>query len=260
MTDQFMRLFLAGFDLDAALRFQPAENGPGKELLLFIHGLGCAKETYAGVWDRTEFAAYDRLALDLPGFGRSGRPEGPAYDLEEHAEACRLVLNAHPHERLHIVAHSMGGAVGLLLADRLARGPASFANIEGNLIGADCGLSRPAAQASFSEFKNHYLPGLLELLSAAPLVRDFVEAASPLAFYKSAVSLVRWSDSEELLSRFRNLACPKLYVYGEQNAHMPILRRLKNIPTRMIPESGHFPMLDNPDPTYAALLDLLARA
>jgi pimeloyl-ACP methyl ester carboxylesterase len=41
----------------------------GKDLLFFVHGLGCSKDTFHHFWDHTDFEDYSALALDLVGFG-----------------------------------------------------------------------------------------------------------------------------------------------------------------------------------------------
>ena len=39
--------------------------------------------------------------------------------------------------------------------------------------------------------------------------------------YRSAESLVSWSDSEKLLEAFASLACRKAYFYGSENSRIP---------------------------------------
>ncbi|MCP4023291.1 MAG: hypothetical protein GY729_15715 [Desulfobacteraceae bacterium] len=49
---------------------------------------------------------------------------------------------------------------------------------------------------------------------------------SPFALYRSAKSLVLWSDSDQLLGKFKGFTCKKSYFYGEDNQNMPILKEL----------------------------------
>jgi len=137
----------------AVRRSEPDSKAP--EAVLFIHGLGCTKESFDTAWDYGLEEQVALVAVDLPGFGESSRPADFSYALEDHAAVVAEVLAALPAERLHVVAHSMGGAVALLLLrSRQAERIVSFINVEGNLIGEDCGLlSRPAAELGFERFE-----------------------------------------------------------------------------------------------------------
>ncbi len=118
-------------------------KGRGESILL-IHGLGCLKESFEGIWSLPRFRRHAILALDLPGFGDYNRKKNFSYTLEEHAEVWRLVVEKLGLQRIHLVGHSMGGAVGLLVAKRVPSKIMSFTSLESNLIGADCTTSREA--------------------------------------------------------------------------------------------------------------------
>ncbi len=102
------------------------------------------------------------------------------------------------------------------------------------------------------------MPDLKDLSKSFGEGRFFPDSALPLGFYKSAESLVRWSDSGELIFRFKNLPCRKSYFYGEKNSDMVVLHRLNSIEKVMIGSSGHFMMNDNPDEFYSRLRTFLS--
>ena len=106
--------------------------------------------------------------------------------------------------------------------------------------------------------KNGLLPDLRALSKSLGEGRFSLDSAFPLGFYKSAESLVRWSDSGDLLSRFKNLRCKKSYFYGEKNSDLDVLHRLNTIEKVMIGKSGHFMMNDNPDEFYSRLRTFLS--
>ena len=116
--------------------------------------------------------------------------------MQDHAKICAEILQQVDYERLHLVVHSMGGAIALLLPSKILDSAESFANIEGNLISEDCGIvSRQVAEASFEEFNTKILPEhKLQFAGYAPF-----NLTSPSAYYRSAQSLVEWSDSRKLL-------------------------------------------------------------
>ncbi|MBW2606528.1 MAG: alpha/beta hydrolase [Deltaproteobacteria bacterium] len=132
----------------------------GEELIFLLHGLGCSKESFRDIWIRDEFKNYSILAIDLPGFGESSKPDDFSYKMDDHALVCAEVLKEFSSKQLHIVAHSMGGAIGLLLPPAVLNRTLSFANLEGNLIREDCGiLSRKTIDHPFHEFEKDVLPG-----------------------------------------------------------------------------------------------------
>ncbi|MDY7035721.1 MAG: alpha/beta hydrolase [Thermodesulfobacteriota bacterium] len=226
----------------------------GRELLLLLHGLGCSKESFRDIWFRDEFNDYSIISLDFLGFGDSSKPDKFSYRMEHQASVCAEVMKKISSDRIHIVAHSMGGAVGLLLPASLLNSVLTFANLEGNLISEDCGIAtRKTISVSFHKFENELLPHLRLMSKSLGEGRFFLDSAFPLGFYKSAESLLRWSESGDLLSRFKKLRCKKSYFYGEKNSDMDVLHRLNAIEKVMIGRSGHFMMNDNPDEFYSRL-------
>ena len=87
----------------------------GEELVFLLHGLGCSKESFRDIWFRGELRDYSIISLDLIGFGDSSKSSKFSYKIEDHASVCAKVVNEISLKKVHIVAHSMGGAIGLLL-------------------------------------------------------------------------------------------------------------------------------------------------
>ena len=166
--------------------------------------------------------------------------------------------------KIHIVAHSMGGAVGVLLAEKIGERIASFINVEGNLISEDCGpLSRKSISVSFEEFNTREFD---ELKSLVRMSRDkssklwllWCEKSDSLAYYKTSRSLIECSASGNLLKIFEKLKVNKAYLYGSKNSEMKIIDRLHTIRKIPISYSGHFCMIDNPKEFYSTLAEILS--
>ena len=172
--------------------------------------------------------------------------------MEETAGIIEELLALLPPFKIHIAAHSMSGAVALLFSQKFYSNVLSFANIEGNLIADDCGLlSRGIINNPFEEFQAVTFNKQKKEFSGHPQLR--YEKTTPVALYKSAVSLVKWSDSGRLMEKFTLLKCRICYFYGEENRSMPVLRMFDGIPTIMISNSGHAMMTENPDEFYTKL-------
>lgn len=237
-----------GCKISFTFRYNPAFN----ELVLCLHGLGCSSGSFRNLFDKDYFPDKSLLLIDLPGFGESSKPETFSYSMEDIAGAVEKLISTLPPLKIHIVAHSMGGAVALLFSDKFYERVISFANIEGNLISEDCGiLSRGIVSVPYNEFKQNKFIQLQKEFAGHPQLQ--FDMTTPLAVYNSAASLVKWSDSGKLLEKFILLKCKKGYFYGEENRGMPVITRLDSIPVVMISSSGHAMMTGNPDEFYSKL-------
>jgi pimeloyl-ACP methyl ester carboxylesterase len=239
------------------------------ESIVFIHGLGCSKDSFKDVWKFPEYEKYTVLAFDLLGFGNSSKPKDFSYTMEEHVEICKLAIEALNLERIHLVGHSMGGAIGLLLVEKIGGKVISFTNLEGNLVGEDCTLSREAIRYSLEDFETRAFQalkskvrGTKELLGptimSQRLLYKWLSKSAPYAFYKSSESLVNWSDSGKLLRMFIDLDISKHYIFGELNRNSAVVRLLAPVPKTQISSSGHFMMGDNPQEFYRRLFGILS--
>jgi pimeloyl-ACP methyl ester carboxylesterase len=239
------------------------------ESIVFIHGLGCSKDFFKGVWRFPEYEKYTILAFDLLGFGNSSKPKDFSYTMEEHAEICKLAIEKLHLERIHLVGHSMGGAIGLFLIEKIGAKVISFTNLEGNLVGEDCKLSREAIRYSLEDFEKstfqafkyrvrHTKSLLHSTTMSKRLYYKWLSKSAPYAFYKSSESLVNWSDSGELLRMFIDLDMSKHYVFGELNKNSAVVGLLASVPKTQISSSGHFMMVDNPQEFYRGLFRILS--
>lgn len=95
----------AGRDIDYL------ERGAGSPILLLLHGLAGTKELWRPLIEVCDWPGRI-IAPDLPGHGDS--PRLAAYSYGSLAASVVGVLPA--DTQLHIVGHSLGGAIGLVLA------------------------------------------------------------------------------------------------------------------------------------------------
>jgi pyruvate dehydrogenase E2 component (dihydrolipoamide acetyltransferase) len=97
------------------LRFLELGHGDGVPVLL-LHGFGA--DLNAWMFTQPALAEGRRtIALDLPGHGGSTKDVGPG-DADTLTGAVEGALAALAIERVHLVGHSMGGAIAILLAAR----------------------------------------------------------------------------------------------------------------------------------------------
>lgn len=91
-------------------REEPA--GDGRPPVVYVHGVPTSSDDWVPFLERT-----GGLALDLPGFGRSGKPSNFPYGIEGYAAYLDGWLSEAGVDRFRLVVHDWG-AVGLALAQR----------------------------------------------------------------------------------------------------------------------------------------------
>ncbi len=102
---------------------------PNKPALVMIHGLIGSLDYF----DAGERIGDARVAMpDLLGYGT--RAGGPTRGLTLAGQAEHVVglVRALPDKTVWLLGHSMGGAVAMLVADRIPERIAGVINVEGN--------------------------------------------------------------------------------------------------------------------------------
>lgn len=86
------------------------QGGKGRPLLL-VHGFPTASWDWARIWDDLIAAGYRVIALDMLGFGLSGKPADHTYNLVEQAELHIMLLDRLSIEACDVIAHDYGVSV-----------------------------------------------------------------------------------------------------------------------------------------------------
>jgi pimeloyl-ACP methyl ester carboxylesterase len=221
--------------------------------IVFLHGFGSTKEDYADIVQQSAFAGHPFVAYDAPGCGESQCDDLSRISIPFLLQTALQVLAHFGIERFHLVGHSMGGLTALMLAHQVPDRVLSFVDIEGNIAPEDCFLSRQIIDypsnnpetffAAFIERARH-APAYASALYSASL-RYKVRAGAVRGIFQSMVDL---SDNADLMGKFLGLKCPRMFMYGEQNASLSYLSHIQAEGVRLapIPGCGHFPMYSNP--------------
>lgn len=229
-------------------------------LLVMVHGLGCSKQSFAGAWAEARWRDWALLAPDLPGFGRSPKPANFSYGLQQQARVIASLLDQRASRRVHLVAHSMGGTLALLLPDRILARLESLVLVEPRLLAESCSVAAEASRYPEDDFEHRFMTGFRRRVRLDRRVAFDADHADPLAFHRSATSLMQWAGSGEMVGRFNRAPCPAWFVYGSDNRHLAELRALPAERTVAIADAAHFPMHDNPGAFYGTLAGLLDSA
>lgn len=237
---------------------------PGEEpSRVYVHGLGATSGAYfTAVAVHPLLAGRRSLLVDLLGHGISDRPADFDYSLEAHADALARALTAAGVSGVELVAHSMGGSVGIVLASRHPELVSRLVMIDSNLdpLTPARGAVGSNGIAAYSE--EEFLAGGREEFAelAGEGWWSTMRLAGPEALYRSAVGLARGTrpTMRELLL---DLKIPRTYLYPEADGPLTGADALADSGVNVVPvpECGHNVMLDNPEgfvrATAAALAD-----
>ncbi len=95
------------------LHYMEAGEGP---VVIWLHGSGPGASGFSNF--KTNYpifaeAGFRNIVLDLPGFGRSSKPEDAFYDLDFFVTCLNQFLQATGIERCTLLGNSLGGAIAL---------------------------------------------------------------------------------------------------------------------------------------------------
>ncbi|MFF7353698.1 alpha/beta fold hydrolase [Streptomyces filipinensis] len=229
---------------------------PGAEpARVYLHGLGSMSAVYhAHIAARPELAGRRSLFLDLPGHGLSDRPHSFGYTLEEHADAVAVALDEAKVRGAELIAHSMGGAVAIVLAHRRPDLAARLVLTEANLDAFPPATAGSSGIAAYEEddFVERQHARVLE--AVGPLWAATMRLADPRALHRSAVGLRRGSQPV-MRAMLEALPVERVYLQGECSGELPGREGLEAAGVRVVtvPGAGHNVMFDNPDAFAAAV-------
>src|SRR6516225_6527392 len=235
------------------LRYLELGEGSGVPVLL-VHGFGADLNTW--MFSQPPLAATRRtVALDLPGHGGSAKEVG-AGDTEGLTDAVEGALEALGIDRVHLVGHSMGGALAALGALRRPGRVASLTLVASAGLGPEIngsfidGFIRASRRREAAEVLGLLVddPALVSRAMIEDVLRykrlDGVSAA--LAKIAEAW-FAGGRQSLDLTGRIAALTMPVQLVWGRNDRIIPVAHAeavANHLPVRILDAAGHLPHME----------------
>ena len=260
------------------LSIRVAESGPrdGKPVLL-VHGWGSCIYSFSENIPALAAAGYRVVAIDLPGHGLSDKPVDEShYTTAAMASAVLGAADVLGIDRFTYVGHSMGGALGLRMAESGERRIERLAVISAASLGTAPIIG--IAKLFSPRFINRLMPAILTRAmvtmvlrvaystSGRPTVRDIDEYWATTQFDEGAWAcralLHRFTFDKVPDDSLRALRLPVLVVLGGRDrlvigggGRAGLIPGVRSV---TIAEGGHLVMQECPERTNAEMLRFLA--
>lgn len=261
----------------------PADAPP----VVLLHGLGATSASFLPMmWDLAR--DHRVFALDLPGFGESGKPLRPLHPAY-FARWLVAWLGVVGLERPHLIGNSMGGRVALEVGlrtpsrvDRLVLLSPSLAWRRYRAAARLVRLLRPELAALPVRVLHRFVVLSVRSMFAHPervtdaamnaaadeFVRVFATPRGRIAFFHAAreIYLEDPHGTRGFWDRLPKLSRPALFVFGEKDRLVPraFLRHVrKALPTAeydLFDDCGHVPQFELPARTNARVRAFLSSA
>ena len=253
------------------IRVRFARRGPEQGVpVMFIHGFGGDLNNWLFNLDAVA-ERHPVIALDLPGHGSSDA-RLPGTSLPALAAfIARFLDHAGVQGQVHLVGHSMGGAIALQVALDAPERVASVALVSPAGLGQEIntGYTDGFVQAQ----SRRELKPVLEQLFADPalvsrqMVDDMLkykrlDGIEPLLSELGTALFAEGRQSTVLAERLQALDKPLLVFWGEDDQVIPAAQAANAGPQAEVirfPGTGHMAMLEKASEVNAALLKHLAR-
>ncbi|MGI8970167.1 MAG: alpha/beta fold hydrolase [Dehalococcoidia bacterium] len=244
------------------LRINVDRAGAGDPVVL-LHGWGASARSLAPVV-QTLCRSYSVTALDFPGFGLSQQPSAP-WGVYEFAQFVRHAMARLEIKRTHLLGHSHGGRVSIMLA---AQSP----ELVDKLILVDSAGIRPPRTLRLRargltartgrRILSHRLAGgpgrrALTALYGRLGMADYRDSGPMRPTFIKVVN-------EDLGSLLPSIQAPTLVVWGAEDEETPVWmgeRMAREIPRArllVLERAAHFPYLDEREAFDRALTQFLA--
>jgi pimeloyl-ACP methyl ester carboxylesterase len=251
--------------------------GDGPVDVVCLHGLGANKTSF---FETVAALAGDCTvhAIDLPGFGSSGKPLRARYDAPWFAEAALGYLDATGMGAAHLIGNSMGGRIAIEVAFRAPERVESLSLLAPSmawrrrrelvplvrllrpeLASIPHPLRAATVRAQFWSLfaRPERLDPAAADIAADEFLRTYRSRAGRVAFFAALrnIYLDEPHGVDGFWSRLADLRPPALFVWGDEDRLVPaefarhVAEALPSARQVVLDECGHAPQVELPEQT-----------
>jgi pimeloyl-ACP methyl ester carboxylesterase len=233
-----------------------------KETMLFVHGLGGAKENYLEACKSDSLAEHTLIGFDNPGTGNSTYYDDSPFDVDDLTTITSLFIEALKLHNFILCGTSMGGLTTMLYLQRGGQKDVKlYINIEGNLMPEDCMFSSKVVTHDFETFRKTIFAKTIVDMKAKGnagyhIIANNLQLNTNIkSYFHYSFQTVKYSATGELLEQFLKMDIPRLFIYGDENRSLSYIPQLRSSKVTMqeISNSNHFVFYDNPKELYDAI-------
>ena len=239
----------------AGKRLRYLELGSGDEVpVLLLHGFGADLNS----WMFTQPALLDgrrTIALDLPGHGGSTKDVGSG-DADALVDMVDGAVTELGIERVHLVGHSLGGAVAALVAARQPERIATLTLIAPSGLGLEInaafidGFVRMARRRDAVEVLNLLVhdPALVSRTMVEDVLRyKRIDGVTPALEAIARAWFVGGQQSRDIRAEITALAAPVQIIWGRDDKIIPVAHAValaSRLPVHILDAAGHLPHME----------------
>lgn len=258
--------------LENGLKLHYLEQGQGP-IVIWLHGSGPGASGFSnfkGNYPEFADAGYRNIVLDLPGFGRSDKPDDVNYDLAFFVTALNGFINALDLPKVTLLGNSLGGAIALgqaldypdtverliLMAPGGVEERETYFQMEGIVRMVEVYSRGPMGVDQMREVMS------LQLFDSAVLSDDILAERAAVAVTQPA-NLFSTMMVPNMTERLSELNCPVLGFWGTNdkfNPHQGMHKILDNVPTArfiMLNRCGHWVQVEHQRLFNSSCIDFL---
>ena len=284
VSDEEIESFVAGFETvvttdaeDAGPAVQTVEvdgrsvryvvQGAGGEPVVLIHGFGGDMNTW--MFNQQALAAEREVyAIDLPGHGGSSKEVGDG-SLALLQEAAGAVMQTITGRQVHLVGHSLGGALAIALALEHTERVATLSLVAPTGLGAEINGGYITGFVAAERRKD--MKPLAQQLFADPsvvtrkLVEDLLQGKRIDGVNAALATLAEAQfegdrQKNQLASRASDLDIPVQLIWGRDDRIIPCAHsaNLPGAQVHVLEDCGHMPMMEKVSEFNALIRSFIA--
>ncbi|MDR1092584.1 MAG: alpha/beta hydrolase [Clostridiales bacterium] len=217
--------------------------GAGEKTVVFLHGWGGGMAGFRGCFNvlARDFRVVN---LELPGFGQSAPPARP-FGIMDYARIVRGFIRTVCAGPVHLVGHSFGGRIALILAAEHAE------QIEKLVLIDSAGLKpRRGLRRFFRVCRYKFMKRLAERKLIDPKRLEKYGSADYRALSPDMRATFVKVVNRRLDKYAARVRAPTLILWGKRDKDTPVYmakrlaKLIKNSELRIFPDAGHYSYID----------------